>query len=138
MYYPNWGYSLKIRRRTATLKPKSSRRQPAKCIAFTKKERELPAVDLCGVPLPWVSGGVHLGNHVSNSCDGMRQDIRVRRANFINKNIELNQDLFLREAIMIESSWNTAVRIMFDLPFQKHRNLIEPFLQDKASDVCTN
>ena len=123
-----------------------------KCIAFTKKERELPAVDLCGVPLPWVSGGVHLGNHINKTCDGMRQDIRVKRANFINKNIELNQeflfshpstkvklnsiynfhftgsalwDLFSREAVMLENTWNTAVGIMFDLPLQTHRNLIE-------------
>jgi hypothetical protein len=54
------------------------RKCKTKCIAFTQKERELPGVDLCGVPLPWVSGGVHLGNHVNNSCDGMRQDIRVK------------------------------------------------------------
>ena len=106
----------------------------------------------------WVSGGVHLGNHVSNSYDGMRHDIKVKRANFINKNIELNQefsfchpstkvkmnhiynfhftgsslwDLFSREAIMLENSWNTSVRVMFDLPLQTHRYLIEPVSQTK-------
>ena len=88
----------------------------------------------------------------------MRQDICVKRANFINKNIELNQefqfshpstkvklkgiynfhftgsaiwDLFSREAIMLENTWNTAVRIMFDLPLQTHRNLIEPISKTK-------
>jgi hypothetical protein len=103
-----------------------------KCIAFLHRERDLGAVELCGVPLPWVSGGVHLGNHISNKYDGMRQDIKVKRANFINKNIELNQefnfchpstkvkmnhiynfhftgsslwDLFSREAIMLENTY---------------------------------
>ena len=35
-------------------------------------------------------------------------------------------DLFSKEAIMLENSWNTAVRIMFDLPLQTHRYFIEP------------
>ena len=83
----------------------------------------------------------------------MRQDIKVKRAKFINKNIELNQefsfchpsakvkmnliynfdftgspvwDLFSPEAIMLENSWNTSVRIMHDLPLQTHRAFIEP------------
>ena len=115
-------------------------------------------VELCGDPLPWVDGGVHLGNHIKNSCDGMRQDIKVKRANFIGKNIDLNQEFFLshpltkikmnliynfhftgsslwnlfsREAIMLENSWNTSVRIMFDLPLQTHKYLIEPISQTK-------
>ena len=88
----------------------------------------------------------------------MRQDVKVKRANFINKNIELNQefsfshpltkvkmnlifnfhftgsplwDLFSREAIMLENSWNTAVRVMFDLPVETHRYIIEPISQTK-------
>ena len=83
----------------------------------------------------------------------MKQDIKIRRGKFINKNIELNQefwfshpstritintiynfdftgspiwDLFCKEAVMLENSWNTAVRIMYDLPLQTHRYFIEP------------
>ena len=97
-------------------------------------------------------------NHFNNQTDGMRQDVKVKRANFINKNIELNQefsfshpltkvkmnlifnfqfngspvwDLFSKEAIMLENSWNTAVKVMFDLPVQTHRYIIEPISQTK-------
>ena len=83
----------------------------------------------------------------------MAQDIKVKRARFISKNNELNQefwfshpstklkvnliynfhftgsvlwDLFSKEAIMLENSWNTSIRIMFDLPLQTHRYFIEP------------
>ena len=129
-----------------------------KCIAFLFKDRILEPAVLCGDPLPWVQGGVHLGNHIKNTSDGMGQDIRVKRANFISKNIELNQefdfshpltkvklnliynfhftgsplwDLFSREAVMMENSWNTAVRVMFDLPQDTHRYFIEPISETR-------
>ena len=35
-------------------------------------------------------------------------------------------NLFSPEAIMLENSWNTSVRIMHDLPLQTHRVFIEP------------
>ena len=132
------------------------RKCKTKCIAFLNKERELGPVELGGVPLPWVDGGLHLGNNISNRCNGMNQDIKVKRAVFIKKNIELNQefnlchpatkvkvnqiynlhftgsvlwDLFSKEAIMLENSWSTSVRVMFDLPLQSHRNLIKPVSQ---------
>ena len=124
-----------------------------KCLAFMKQDLPLGNVELGGVPLPWVEGGLHLGNNLSNKINGMRQDIRIKRARFINKNNELNQefwfshpstkvainliynfhftgspiwDLFSKDAGMLENSWNTAVRLMFDLPLQTHRYLIEP------------
>ena len=40
-------------------------------------------------------------------------------------------DLFSKEAVMIENSWNTAVRVMFDLPLQTHRSFIEPISETK-------
>ena len=129
-----------------------------KCIAFLNKEKNHGAVELGGVPLPWVDGGLHLGNHLSNKVNGMVQDLKVKRANFISKNIDLNQefsfchpatkvklnqiynfhftgsplwDLFSKEAKMLENSWNTSVKVMYDLPIQTHRNLIEPVSQAK-------
>ena len=122
-------------------------------MAFQKQDRPLTNVELCGVPLPWVEGGLHLGNNLSNKINGMGQDIKIKRAQFINKNNELNQefwfshpatkvtinmiynfhftgspiwDLFSKEAVMLENSWNTAVRLMHDLPLQTHRYFIEP------------
>ena len=129
-----------------------------KCMAFLFKQRDPGVIELCGDPLPWVPGGIHLGNTINTNVEGMRQDIRIKRAAFIQKNIDLNLefqvchpvtkvkmnqiynyhftgsplwDLFSREAIMLENSWNTAVRIMFDLPMQTHKYLIEPVTQAK-------
>ena len=39
-----------------------------KCIAFLNKERELGPVELGGVPLPWVYGGLHLDNIAIWEC----------------------------------------------------------------------
>jgi hypothetical protein len=49
-------------------------------------------IELCGDPLPWVPGGIHLGNNISTKMEGMRQDIKIKRAAFIQKNIDLNQE----------------------------------------------
>ena len=56
------------------------------------KEINVGDVNLCGVPLPCVKTGKHLGNHLSNKCDGMKSDIRIKRAMFIDKNNDLNQE----------------------------------------------
>ena len=63
-----------------------------KCIAFLRHKKDVGDVELGGVHLPWVDGGLHLGNTLSNRSNGMRQDIKVKRAKFINKNIDLNQE----------------------------------------------
>ena len=124
-----------------------------KCIAFLKKPRDLAPVMLCGNPLPWVESGKHLGNFFLNKIDGMRQDIKVKRAKFIDRSNELLQefhfahpstkfkmmdiynshftgsplwDLFSPEAVMLENTWNRNVRITFGLPLQAHRYFICP------------
>ena len=129
------------------------RKCKTKCIAFLKKPRDLLPVFLCGNPLPWVESGQHLGNSFLNKIDGMGQDIKVKRAKFIDKSNELMQefrfahpriklkmneiynshftgspiwDLFSREAVMLENTWNRNVRLMFDLPLQTHRYFVCP------------
>ena len=124
-----------------------------KCLAFLKTERQLKPVILCGNPLPWVSGGKHLGNYLENKIDGMKKDIRNKRASYIDKNneliqefhfahpktkIEVNQiynshftgsplwDLFSREADMLYNTWNKSVRLMCDLSIRTHRYFIQP------------
>ena len=73
---------------------------PAKCkntrMAFfhPRKSRELPRLELCGTELPWVSTIKHLGNTVTNQYNGMRQDIKIKRAKYIEKNNELYQEFF--------------------------------------------
>jgi hypothetical protein len=47
---------------------------------------------LCGNPLPWVDHCKHLGNYIDNKIDGMKHDLRIKQAQFINKNNELEQE----------------------------------------------
>ena len=124
-----------------------------KCIAFTRKPRQLKDMKLCGNNLPWVNSIKHLGNNLSNERSITSHDIDIKRAVFATKNIELNNEfyfasphtkfqinqiynthytgsplwnLFSDEALKFESCYNKAVKIMFDLPLATHRHLIEP------------
>ena len=63
-----------------------------KCIAFLKKPRDIENIKLCGDELPWVSSGNHLGNVLENKIDGMKQDIKVKRAQYIARNNALYQE----------------------------------------------
>ena len=60
---------------------------PAKCktmcIAFLKKQRDLPSMKLCGNELPWVQEGIHLGHKISNKYDVMKFNILMKRGMFI-------------------------------------------------------
>ena len=125
-----------------------------KCVAYLKSERELPSIILCGNCLPWVKEGVHLGNYIGNKYNGMARDIKIKRAQYINKNCELQQefkfahsksrfqaniiynshfmgspiwDLFSNEYKMLKNSWNVPFRLIYDLPLQTHKYLVEPF-----------
>ena len=57
-----------------------------KCLKFLKHERLVKPLDLCGNPLQWVEGAKHLGNYMENKIDGLKKDIRMKRAEYINKN----------------------------------------------------
>ena len=65
-----------------------------KCLAFTFKKRELKQMMLCGNPLPWVDKCKHLGNYLESRYEGLKQDLRTKRAEYINKNNELEQELY--------------------------------------------
>ena len=130
---------------------------PLKCktktLAFLKVPRALPNIHLCGNPLPWTDRFKHLGITIENRMDGCYHDISIKNAQYISRNIELNQefyfadpftklklnkiynshyygsplwDLFGPAAIKVESSYNKSVKAMLDLPISTHRNLIEP------------
>ena len=135
---------------------------PAKCktktMAFLKTDRTLPNLILCGNPLPWTDKCKHLGTTITNKIDGCEEDLRVKNAMYIEKNIELNQEfcfahpstklttnkiynshysssplwnLFGSGAMRIESSYNRSVKIMLGLPFATHRCLIQPLTGEK-------
>ena len=130
---------------------------PVKCktklMAFMKKPRELPSLKLCGVALPWVDRIKHLGNHISNRMDGNQLDIKVKRAQYIDKCNTLSQEFSFahpstkvnlnsiynchftgsqlwgfgsREMEKLESTFNKSIKIMYDLPWATHRYFIEP------------
>ena len=130
---------------------------PQKCktktLAFLKRPRILPNMNLCGNPLPWTNKFKHLGITVDDKVDGGSMDMNVKNAQYVGKNIELNQefyfadpstklkmnkiynshyygsplwDLFGVGAVKIESSYNRSVKVMMDLPYATHRTLIEP------------
>ena len=136
-----------------------------KCLAFTFKTRKLKNMMLCGDPLPWVENCKHLGNYIRNKIDGMKNDQRIKQAQYINKNNELEQefhfrhprtkfkinriynshftgsplwDLFSPDAVKLESSWNRSVKIMYDLPYETHRCLIEPLSGTHIKRILIN
>ena len=122
-----------------------------KCIAFGVKRAILPDLKLCGNSLPWVNQIKHLGTTISNGGRLTDQDVKIKRAQYINKNIELRQefhfassrtlmqvneiynfhftgsplwDLFGTQMKSLESSYNLSVKNMFGLPLATHRGLI--------------
>ena len=124
-----------------------------KCLKYLHKDRFVKPLDLCGNPLPWVDGAKHLGNYIENKIDGLKKDMKIKRAGYIDKNNDILQefsfchpktkfrlnmiynshfsgsclwDLFCKESEMIEKSWNTSIRLMFDLPLETHTWFIEP------------
>jgi hypothetical protein len=125
-----------------------------KCIAFLNEERELNKLMLCDNILPWVNNVKHLGITLENKSGCiLKQDIRIKRAQYIQRNNEIMQefhfahpstkiklnniynthftgsviwDLFSRETVMVENTWNVSIRKMCNLHRKTHRYIIEP------------
>ena len=124
-----------------------------KCIAWTTKPRNLPDIKLNGDILPWVDKIDHLGVTITNDKDILEKDMIIKKAKYISKNNEINQEFFFvdyrvkikinevynniwygsnlydlvgPEAIKLEAAYNKSVKIMLDLPYGTHRGLIEP------------
>ena len=69
-------------------------------------------MQLCGHQLPWVSKLVHLGNTFTDKVDIVTDDMNIKRARYIGKNIELNQEFYfasestrIRVKEIYNSSW---------------------------------
>ena len=129
-----------------------------RCVAFLHRDRQLKKMRLCGNNLPWETTAKHLGNKIENVIDGLKKDMREKRARYISRNNEILQefgfahpktkfninkifnshfsgqvlwDLFSREAEMIENTWNVSFRIMFNLPRNAKKFLVEPVSQSE-------
>ena len=130
-----------------------------KCMVFQRKTKKLRSINLNGEDLPWDSTLKHLGTTIRNdiNCD-MKQDLSEKRAAYIAKNNELNQefhyaypstkiwvnnvynssfygaplwDLYSHDFEKLEKSWNVSQRIMLSLPRTTHRYFIEPLSRTK-------
>ena len=139
--------------------PKKSK---TKCMNFLTKKRPLKDMMLYGKKLPWVDRVRHLGNTIENNIDGMSQDIMEKRAQYITRNNELLQEfsfahpstkclinnifnthftgssiwnIFNSASQKLEKSWNVSVRLMFSLPRETHKYLIEPISETKHIKV---
>ena len=124
-----------------------------KCLIFLRRKREIQPLLLNGDKLPFTDSAKHLGHYLDNSKAGIKKDMKMKRAMAVQKNNELCQefyfchpttklklnqiynfcytgcqlwDLFCREAIYLENSFNVSVRIMLGLPVTTHRYLIQP------------
>ena len=73
-----------------------------KGIVFSNRELKWQpaALQLCGNPLPWVKSAKYLGNKVTGIMDGLSQDIKIKRARYIERNVELNQEFYFAHPII--------------------------------------
>ena len=131
-----------------------------KVMAFLKKPRPLPQVYLGQVALPWVSQCTHLGNTIKNASDGFQEDIKIKRARYISKNVEINQEFYFAAGatrVQVNRIWNThfsgspiwnlfspgaeqmvgsynrSFKCMLQLPLATHRYLLEPLSGEKPA-----
>ena len=61
---------------------KDPKKCKTKCMAFLmkkRKKRNLPSMILCGNSLPWVDEAMHLGVKITNSYDGFKGDVLMKR-----------------------------------------------------------
>ena len=122
------------------------------CLAFNCNRTEsLVPIKLDGNPLLWKKSAKHIGNILS--CDGtMEQDLRVKRGQFINNCMSLNNEfehlsydnqirllniynshftgsnLWNFESNMfnqLTNSWNVNLKVVMDIPVQTHTWIVE-------------
>ena len=119
-------------------------------------------IKLNGNALPWVTQSKYLGNRMTSTMDGYASDIREKRAQFIERNCELNLefgfahpevkchinriynssfpgsvlwDMSSQNYKMMINTWSVAVRHMWDLPHNTHRHFIEELSGTHASTM---
>ena len=124
-----------------------------KCMSFLRDKRDVKNIILNGKELPWVTTAKHLGSKITDCPGALSNDLMEKRATFINKVNELNQEfyfahpatktkinnvfnsyfygstlwnLFGYEFERLEKSWNVSQRILLGLPRNSHRYFIAP------------
>ena len=131
------------------------RKSKTRCLAFLQRERVIKPVRLCNNQLPWVNTCKHLGNTIvsSKSKDIRTNDIKIKKAAFINRSNEVMQEFHFahprtriwvnkiynshfygsvlwplrsKEVTALEKTWNVSIRRMLNLPRESHTYLVEP------------
>ena len=112
-----------------------------------KEKTVLRSILLNEKELPWVEPALHLGCKITNNIHGLPKDIMEKRAQYINRANELNQefyfadtltsikinnifntsfygsqiwDLFNQESESVENTWNTSQRVLLRIPRVAH------------------
>ena len=67
-------------------------------MAFMKRPLKLPDFYLGQAKLPWVDHCKHLGNNIKNIIDCCQEDMRIKRAQHVSKNVEINQEFYFTHA----------------------------------------
>ena len=104
----------------------------SKCIFMKGRHKNLakpPELSLCGRLLPWVERACHLGHELHES-GSMDPDIVVKKAQFIEKSVEIRTDPESTEALpvlllqshagekarQVYNAWHTAVKLSWGCP----------------------
>jgi hypothetical protein len=125
-----------------------------KCIFFCGRAGKVKYPDpvkLDGQVLPWVESAVHLG-HTLHQVTNMEKDCQIARAKFIDKTVQLREDLSFANADQILKAvqiicsdaygsmlwklssdaseqffkaWNTTVKLVYDVPRSTFTYLVE-------------
>ena len=131
----------------------------SKCIYFTGKQRNVKLPDplqLFGEQLPWVNSAEHLGHTLHKDCT-MDMDARRKRAQFIDKSSDIRDtfkfahpkqiikavqvyasdaygfmlyDLSSQASQSYLKSWNTFVKLAWDVPRDTYTYIVEDSLAE--------
>ena len=100
-----------------------------RCLAFLHDERRLKKMKLCGNYLPWEDSAKHLGNKIMDEMNGLKQDIKEKRARYISRNNELLQEFSFahpRTKFQINKIFNShfSGQVLWDL-FCRESEMVE-------------
>jgi hypothetical protein len=140
------------------------RKSKTKCIFMCGKVNNVQypvPLQLYGVDLPWVTSATHLG-HELHQAGNMEHDARVKRAIFIENSIEIREmfwfahpaqvlqavnvyschfygsmlwNLYGPGAGQVFRSWNTCVKLAWDVPRWSHNYLVDHVLASGVPPV---
>ena len=67
------------------------KKSKTKCVGFLQPPNILKSIQLNGNNLPWIDSpetAVHLGNTIINDGNLLSKDVKIKRAKYINRNVE--------------------------------------------------